>query len=100
MNKIRRSWNKSSLNQSKRKRSKIKQERFLKKDRLEKQETQSKEENKTIKENIDRKILLLSDRIEHLNLLENILKEEKIDFVSVVLFGFNVCIFNILIVVT
>ncbi|MCT7526998.1 DEAD/DEAH box helicase [Aliarcobacter cryaerophilus] len=38
---------------------------------------------KTIKENIDRKILLLSDRIEHLNLLENILKEEKIDFVSV-----------------
>lgn len=37
----------------------------------------------TIKENIDRKILLLSDRIEHLNLLENILKEEKIDFVSV-----------------
>ncbi|UYF43721.1 DEAD/DEAH box helicase [Aliarcobacter cryaerophilus] len=38
---------------------------------------------KTIKDNIDRKILLLSDRIEHLNLLENILKEEKIDFVSV-----------------
>ena len=38
---------------------------------------------KTIKENIDRKILLLSDRIEHLNLLENILKEEKIDLVSV-----------------
>ncbi|MCT7505608.1 DEAD/DEAH box helicase [Aliarcobacter cryaerophilus] len=38
---------------------------------------------KTIKENINRKILLLSDRIEHLNLLENILKEEKIDFVSV-----------------
>ena len=38
---------------------------------------------KTIKENIDRKILFLSDRIEHLNLLENILKEEKIDFVSV-----------------
>ncbi|MFY9079532.1 DEAD/DEAH box helicase family protein [Aliarcobacter cryaerophilus] len=38
---------------------------------------------KTIKENIDRKILLLSDRIEHLNLLENILKEKKIDFVSV-----------------
>ncbi|MDD2974259.1 MAG: DEAD/DEAH box helicase family protein [Aliarcobacter cryaerophilus] len=38
---------------------------------------------KTIKENIDRKILLLSDRIEHLNFLENILKEEKIDFVSV-----------------
>ena len=38
---------------------------------------------KTIKENLDRKILLLSDRIEHLNLLENILKEEKIDFVSV-----------------
>ena len=38
---------------------------------------------KTIKENIDRKILLLSDRLEHLNLLENILKEENIDFVSV-----------------
>ena len=38
---------------------------------------------KTIKENIDRKILLLSDRIEHLNLLENILKEENIDFVNV-----------------
>ena len=38
---------------------------------------------KTIKENINRKILLLSDRIEHLNLLENILKEENIDFVSV-----------------
>ncbi|MGJ0357170.1 TOTE conflict system archaeo-eukaryotic primase domain-containing protein [Aliarcobacter cryaerophilus] len=38
---------------------------------------------KTIKENIDRKILLLSDRIEHLNLLENILKEQNIDFVSV-----------------
>ncbi|PRN00441.1 DEAD/DEAH box helicase [Aliarcobacter cryaerophilus] len=38
---------------------------------------------KTIKENIDRKILLLSDRIEHLNLLGNILKEENIDFVSV-----------------
>ncbi|AYJ79565.1 helicase [Aliarcobacter cryaerophilus ATCC 43158] len=37
----------------------------------------------TIKDNINRKILLLSDRIEHLNLLENILKEEKIDFVSV-----------------
>src|SRR5574344_1008712 len=38
---------------------------------------------KTIKENIDRKILILSDKIEHLNLLENILKKEKIDFVSV-----------------
>ena len=38
---------------------------------------------KTIKENINRKILLLSDRIEHLNLLENILKEENIDFVNV-----------------
>ncbi|HAC70786.1 MAG TPA: helicase, partial [Arcobacter skirrowii] len=36
-----------------------------------------------IKEHKDRKTLLLSDRIEHLNLLENILKEQKIDFVSV-----------------
>ncbi|MEN5387140.1 DEAD/DEAH box helicase family protein [Aliarcobacter skirrowii] len=36
-----------------------------------------------IKEYKDRKTLLLSDRIEHLNLLENILKEQKIDFVSV-----------------
>ena len=37
----------------------------------------------TIKEHQNRKILLLSDRIEHLNLLENILKEQNIDFVSV-----------------
>ena len=30
----------------------------------------------TIKQNSERKILLLSDRIEHLNILENMLKNE------------------------
>lgn len=37
----------------------------------------------TIKQNNERKILLLSDRIEHLNILENMLKNENISFVSV-----------------
>lgn len=37
----------------------------------------------TIKENLERKILLLSDRIEHINILENLLENEKIDFVSI-----------------
>ena len=37
----------------------------------------------TIKQNSERKILLLSDRIEHLNILENMLKNESIPFVSV-----------------
>ena len=37
----------------------------------------------TIKQNSERKILLLSDRIEHLNILETMLKSESISFVSV-----------------
>lgn len=36
-----------------------------------------------IKTNITRKILVLSDRIEHINILEKILNEEDIDFVSI-----------------
>ena len=37
----------------------------------------------TIKQNRQRKILLLSDRIETLNILESMLKSESISFVSV-----------------
>jgi len=37
----------------------------------------------TIKQNIKRKILLLTDRIEHINILENMLKLENIEFVCV-----------------
>ncbi|MFX4233097.1 TOTE conflict system archaeo-eukaryotic primase domain-containing protein [Aliarcobacter butzleri] len=36
-----------------------------------------------IKKNIDRKILLLTDRIEHINVLENLLQRENIDYISV-----------------
>ena len=38
---------------------------------------------KEIKQNTDRKILLLSDRIEHISILEDLLNQENIDFVSV-----------------
>lgn len=37
----------------------------------------------TIKNNIERKILVLTDRIEHINILENLLEKEKIDFVCI-----------------
>lgn len=37
----------------------------------------------TIKKNINRKILLLTDRIEHINILENLLQKENIDYISV-----------------
>lgn len=37
----------------------------------------------TLKKYKDRKILLLSDRIEHLNILEELLKKEKLEFVAV-----------------
>jgi len=36
-----------------------------------------------IKQNIDRKILLLTDRIEHVNILENMLKKENISYVAI-----------------
>lgn len=36
-----------------------------------------------IKKNIDRKILLLTDRIEHINVLESLLQKENIDYISV-----------------
>jgi len=36
-----------------------------------------------IKNNIDRKILLLTDRIEHINILEHLLTLENIDYVSI-----------------
>lgn len=36
-----------------------------------------------IKKNIDRKSLLLTDRIEHINVLENLLQKENIDYISV-----------------
>ncbi|UTJ07032.1 DEAD/DEAH box helicase [Arcobacter roscoffensis] len=36
-----------------------------------------------IKDNISRKILILTDRIEHINILENFLCEEKIEYVSI-----------------
>jgi len=36
-----------------------------------------------IKENLKRKILLLTDRIEHINILQNILDENTIDYVSI-----------------
>ena len=36
-----------------------------------------------IKENINRKILLLSDRIEHINILQKLLDEENIDYISI-----------------
>lgn len=38
---------------------------------------------KAIKDNIKRKILLLTDRIEHINILENQLKQQNIDFISI-----------------
>ncbi len=37
----------------------------------------------TIKKNLNRKILLLTDRIEHINILENLLELEKIPFVAI-----------------
>jgi len=37
----------------------------------------------SIIENIDRKILVLTDRIEHINVLESMLKEKNIDFVAI-----------------
>ncbi len=46
-------------------------------------EDRNKQIIETIKQNSDRKILLLSDRIEHLNILESLLKKESISFVSV-----------------
>ncbi|MGA1931997.1 TOTE conflict system archaeo-eukaryotic primase domain-containing protein [Arcobacter sp. YIC-464] len=36
-----------------------------------------------IKDNISRKILVLTDRIEHINILENLLSEEKIEYVGI-----------------
>ena len=36
-----------------------------------------------IKANIERKILVLTDRIEHINVLENLLEKERIDFICV-----------------
>lgn len=36
-----------------------------------------------IKKNINRKILLLTDRIEHINVLESLLQKENIDYISV-----------------
>ena len=36
-----------------------------------------------IKENINRKILVLSDRIEHINILQNLLDDENIDYISI-----------------
>ena len=36
-----------------------------------------------IKANIERKILVLTDRIEHINVLESLLEKEKIDFICV-----------------
>ena len=36
-----------------------------------------------IKDNIERKILVLTDRIEHINILENFLQKENIDFICV-----------------
>ncbi|WP_323593237.1 TOTE conflict system archaeo-eukaryotic primase domain-containing protein [Aliarcobacter butzleri] len=36
-----------------------------------------------IKKNIDRKILLLTDRIEHINVLESLLQKDNIDYISV-----------------
>ncbi|MAD42030.1 MAG: helicase [Arcobacter sp.] len=36
-----------------------------------------------IKSNINRKILLLTDRIEHINILEHLLSLEKIDYISI-----------------
>lgn len=46
-------------------------------------EDRNKKIIETIKENSERKILLLSDRIEHLNILENMLKNNGISYVSV-----------------
>ncbi|OCL93979.1 DEAD/DEAH box helicase [Aliarcobacter thereius] len=46
-------------------------------------EDRNKEIISAIKENKDRKILLLSDRIEHINILEKFLEEEQLEFVSV-----------------
>ncbi|OCL87981.1 DEAD/DEAH box helicase [Arcobacter porcinus] len=46
-------------------------------------EDRNKEIINAIKDNKDRKILLLSDRIEHINILEKLLEDEKIEFVSV-----------------
>ena len=37
----------------------------------------------TIKDNIERKILVLTDRIEHINILENLLQKNNIDYISV-----------------
>lgn len=36
-----------------------------------------------IKTNIERKILVLTDRIEHINILENLLRKEEIDYICV-----------------
>ncbi|WP_198305416.1 DEAD/DEAH box helicase [Arcobacter vandammei] len=46
-------------------------------------EERNKQIVETIKQNINRKILLLSDRIEHLNILENMLRNENIPFVAI-----------------
>ncbi len=46
-------------------------------------EKRNKQIIEQIKANVNRKILLLSDRIEHINILENYLKEEKIDYISI-----------------
>jgi len=46
-------------------------------------ENRNKQIIETIKQNIKRKILLLTDRIEHINILENMLKLANIEFVCI-----------------
>ncbi|WP_419678200.1 TOTE conflict system archaeo-eukaryotic primase domain-containing protein [Aliarcobacter lanthieri] len=46
-------------------------------------EARNKQIIRAIKDNLNRKILLLTDRIEHINILENMLVDENIDFVSI-----------------
>ncbi|WP_418186935.1 TOTE conflict system archaeo-eukaryotic primase domain-containing protein [Aliarcobacter lanthieri] len=46
-------------------------------------ETRNKQIIQAIKNNLNRKILLLTDRIEHINILENMLVDENIEFVSI-----------------
>lgn len=46
-------------------------------------EARNKQIIQAIKNNLNRKILLLTDRIEHINILENMLVDENIEFVSI-----------------
>ncbi|WP_228131101.1 DEAD/DEAH box helicase [Aliarcobacter lanthieri] len=46
-------------------------------------EARNKQIIQAIKDNLNRKILLLTDRIEHINILENMLVDGNIDFVSI-----------------